>query len=71
MNSRMDEDLAWLRVQDMQREAENRRMLAGAPSQRAASAWRRMIDRAVAALSSREATPASAARPTVETRHHA
>lgn len=28
MNSRMNEDLAWLRVQDMQREAENRRLMA-------------------------------------------
>jgi hypothetical protein len=30
MNQHMNEDIAWLRVQDLQREAENRRLVAGA-----------------------------------------
>jgi hypothetical protein len=29
MNSRLNEDMAWLRVQDMQREAHNRRLMSG------------------------------------------
>ena len=28
----MNQDIAWLRLQDMQREAENRRLTAGRPS---------------------------------------
>jgi hypothetical protein len=30
MNQHMNEDIAWLRVQDLQREAENRRLVAHA-----------------------------------------
>jgi hypothetical protein len=32
MNQYANEDFAWLRVQDMQREAENRRLIAGGRS---------------------------------------
>jgi hypothetical protein len=32
MNQHANEDFAWLRVQDMQREAENRRLIAGGRS---------------------------------------
>jgi hypothetical protein len=70
MNSRMNEDLAWLRVQDMQREAENRRLTAGVPSWRAKSATSRLIVRALASVSSRKVASPAAARPTVETSPH-
>jgi hypothetical protein len=30
MNQYVNEDIAWLRLQDLQREAENRRLVAGA-----------------------------------------
>jgi hypothetical protein len=66
MSSRINEDLAWLRVQDKQREAENRRLMAGAPSSRAASAIRRVI----ASARSRRATPPPA-RAAIKTQHHA
>ena len=71
MNSRMNEDRAWLRVQDMQREAENRRLVAGSPSSAAVSAIRRLIVRILTNVTSREAAKQSAARPTIETRRHA
>jgi hypothetical protein len=70
MNSRINEDLAWLRVQDKQREAENRRLMAGAPSSRAASAIRRVIASAIASARSRRATPPPA-RAAIKTQHHA
>lgn len=70
MNSRMNEDLAWLRVQDMQREAENRRLVAGSPSSAAMSAVR-LIVRILTYVRSREAAKQSAARPAIETRRHA
>jgi hypothetical protein len=59
----MDEDLAWLRVQDMQREAENRRLMAGSPWAGAVSALSRRIFRSLA----RSGAPASrsAARTTI------
>jgi hypothetical protein len=70
MNSRMNEDLAWLRVQDMQREAENRRLVAGSPSSAAMSAARRLIVQILTNVRSREAGKQSAARPTIEARRH-
>ena len=70
MNSRMNEDLAWLRVQDMQREAENRRLVAGSPSS-AAMCYAAPIVRILTYVRSREAAKQSAARPTIETRRHA
>ena len=70
MNSRMNEDLAWLRVQDLQREAENRRLLGAAPLSTVASTFRRVIVRFIAnSRSRRSAHPA--VRPALETRHHA
>jgi hypothetical protein len=71
MNSRMDEDLAWLRVQDMQREAENRRLMAGSPWSGAVSALSRLILRSLAKLRPDRPASRSAARPIVEPRHHA
>lgn len=71
MNSRMNEDLAWLRVQDMQREAENRRLMAGAPSSPTMAAARRIVVRALARVRSREAANQPVGRRTAETRHHA
>jgi hypothetical protein len=71
MNSPMNEDLAWLRVQDMQREAENRRLVAGPPSSAAMSAVRRLVVRILTSVRSREAGKQSAPRPTIETRRHA
>jgi hypothetical protein len=73
MNSRMDEDLAWLRVQDMQREVENRRLMAdaaasGTPGKaklglRVVQALKRFIWRKDR---SERVTP-----PAMESRHHA
>lgn len=71
MDSRMNEDLAWLRVQDMQLEAENRRLMSGASSSRKVSALRRLIVRTIANVRSREAATQTAARRTVKTQHHA
>jgi hypothetical protein len=71
MNSRMNEDLAWLRVQDMQREAENRRLMAASPTSGAMSTLRRLMLRALANARSRTASTQSVARPRVETQHHA
>jgi hypothetical protein len=39
------EELAWLRLQDMQREAENRRLLVPARPSATMAAWRRLLDR--------------------------
>jgi len=71
MNGRMNEDLAWLRVQDMQREAENRRLMSGASSSRTVSAIGRLIVRTIANVRSREAATQTVARRTVKTQHHA
>jgi len=72
MRSHMNEDLAWLRVQDMQREAENRRLVAGSPRfMGAVSALGRLIFRSLAKFRSDRSATQSVARPTVETRHHA
>ena len=71
MSSRMNEDLAWLRLQDMQREAENRRLTSPQPTPRAILALRRLILRTVVRAGSREPAAQPAARPTVENRHHA
>lgn len=71
MDSRMNEDLAWLRVQDMQLEAENRRLMSGASWSRKVSALRRLIVRTIANVRSREAATRTAARRTVKTQHHA
>jgi hypothetical protein len=75
MNSRMNEDLAWLRVQDMQREAENRRMMAsahesGTPAARAVKRglW---VLRMLAAFASRRTAAQRQAAQVAESRHHA
>ena len=70
MNGRMNEDLAWLRVQDMQREAENRRLMSGASSSRTVSAIGRLIVRTIANVRSRETATQTVARRTVKTQHH-
>ena len=70
MNTLMNEDLAWLRVQDMQREAENRRLMAGSPLF-GAVCWARVIFRSLANVRSRRLATQSVARPIVEPRHHA
>jgi hypothetical protein len=70
MNSRINEDLAWLKVQDNQREAENRRLMEGAPSSRATSSIRRIVARAIAGARSRRASRAPA-REAIKTQHHA
>jgi hypothetical protein len=44
MNSSLNEDMAWLRVQDMQRETGNRLLMAGAHQRPAKGALRRLID---------------------------
>jgi hypothetical protein len=71
MNSRINEDLAWLRVQDNQREAENRRLMAGQRSPGMMRALGRLIVRSLAGAWSRRPATQSEARPTIETRHHA
>ena len=71
MNGRMNEDLAWLRVQDRQREVENRRLMSGASSSRTVSAIGRLIVRTIAKVRSREAATQTMARRTVKTQHHA
>ena len=72
MNSRLDEDLAWLRVQDMQREAENRRLMAGSPTFAMATAKLGLrVLRALADLMSRQAGAKPLAPPAAESRHHA
>jgi hypothetical protein len=58
----MNEDLAWLRVQDIQREAENRRLTAALP--RTTTPMSRLMVRALASVRSRK----PAARPTIEAR---
>ena len=68
MNSPMNEDPAWLRVQDLQREAENRRLVVGLPSFRMAAAIRRLAAGTRARVISRKVVTASVARPNVETR---
>ena len=69
MNSRMNEDLAWLRVQDIQREAENRRLMAGGPSLGVKAALGRLIVRILSVAQSRRTRPV-APSPS-EIRHHA
>jgi hypothetical protein len=71
MNSRMNEDLAWLRVQDKQREAENRRLMAGPRSPGRMRTLGRFIVRILADAWSRRSATQSVARPPIETRHHA
>ena len=71
MNSRINEDLAWLRVQDNQREAENRRLMAGSGSSRLMSALGRLIVRTRAHAWSRRSALQSGVRPSVKTQHHA
>lgn len=66
----MNEDLGWLRVQDMQREAENRRLVAGSPWF-GASALGRLIFRNLANVRSERSATRSVVRPTVDPRHHA
>jgi hypothetical protein len=56
MNQYMNEDLAWLHLQDLQRESENRRLLAAAARPfSAVAALRRLFDRSVAAVRPHEA----------------
>ena len=71
MYSRMNEDLAWLRLQDMQREAENRRLMSGTSTSGAESALRRLMVRTLAVVRSRTRAARSVARATVESQHHA
>jgi hypothetical protein len=75
MNSRMNEDLAWLRVQDMQREAENRRLMAD--MRRSAGMTTRTVKLGLhavwtlAALASRRAGAHPVAPSVTDSRHHA
>ena len=75
MNSRMNEDLAWLRVQDMQREAENRCLMAGShrPKRLAARTAKLGLQavRTLAAFASRRAGAHRVAPPVTDSRHHA
>ena len=70
MNSRINEDLAWLRVQDLQREAENRRLMAGPRSRGWMPALGRLIARTHAAAWSRGSATQPVARRSVESQHH-
>jgi hypothetical protein len=75
MNSRMNEDLAWLHVQDMQREAENRRLMAAmrrsaGMTTRAAKLGLQAV-RTLAAFASRRAGAHPVAPPVTDRRHHA
>ena len=75
MNSRMNEELAWLRMQDMQREAENRRLMAG-PNRSAGMAIGTAklgvrVVRALTAFASRRAGAHPVAPPVTDSRHHA
>jgi hypothetical protein len=70
MNGRLNEDLAWLRVRDMQREAENRRLMSGASWPRTLC-LARLIVRTIANVRSREAATQTAGRRAVQTQHHA
>jgi hypothetical protein len=54
MNSYANEEMAWLRLQDMQREAENRRLLAGTRRSATMAALRRLFSRARLAVRPRE-----------------
>ena len=54
MNQYVNEDLAWLHLQDLQRESQNRRLIASARSAPTKSALRRLFDRS-AAVRPREA----------------
>ena len=74
MNSRINEDLAWLRVQDMQREAENRRLMA--PTQgwsmsaaKTAKIGLRVV-RTLAGFMSRTAAAQPKAPSVASSRHH-
>lgn len=71
MSSRINEDLAWLRVQDRQREAENRRLMAGPRSPGLMPALGRLMVRTLANAWSRRSATQSVARRTIETQHHA
>jgi hypothetical protein len=53
MNQHMNEDIAWLRLQDFQREAENRRLLAGARRPAVTQTVRRLFARTARRLSRR------------------
>jgi hypothetical protein len=75
MNSRMNEDLAWLRVQDMQREAENRCLMAGSHrpkrlAARTAKLGLRVV-RTLSAFVSRRAGAQTVAPSVTKSRHHA
>ena len=75
MNSRMNEDLAWLRVQDMQREVENRRLMAGMRRSAGMTARTAKLGlqavRALAAFATRRAGAHPVAPPVTDSRHHA
>ena len=55
MHQHMNEDLAWLHLQDLQRESQNRRLVAAARPSATVAALRRLFDRSVAAVRSHEA----------------
>jgi hypothetical protein len=63
MNRYSNEELAWLHLQDVQREAENRRLLAGAGASSTLAALRWLFSRMRAALQPGESRvePTSAA----------
>jgi hypothetical protein len=70
----MNEDLAWLRVQDVLREVENRRLMAEAPSGNLAASTVKLVGRIIRALiasASRGTRRERVAPPAVESRHHA
>jgi hypothetical protein len=48
MNRYQNEDVAWLRLQDMQREAENRRLTAGGGTSNPVGTLRRLFGRRAA-----------------------
>ena len=58
MNQYLNDDIAWLRVQDLQREAENRRLIAGGRPMTAMARRRRLC-----------AARAAAQAATAERRH--
>lgn len=64
-----NEEIAWLRLQDLQREAENRRLTTRPSATKAA--LHRLFARASAAIRPREAGAQPVAVPAAECLHHA
>ena len=57
MNQYMNEDIAWLRLQDLQREAENRRLAASGRRPVLIPAIRRLFARTARRLTGRRLAP--------------